>query len=442
VYPLRPNKIYAHEALRADPDAMVRLDRFLTSMARTRMDVDWYVHEEAARVSQETAAWRGDEAAPQWKFSQPIVFTRFACEGSHEDDPVFQNRPQDVPLHNLRYILGYMPAATPHHTPEMDAESCMTCWPAMFLASADGCPHGCVYCGAGRAGKALVIALNVEEYLEQGIRPVLEENPWQKCFLMMGSADIAALEPEYGLFEDYLNLLAEYEDRYGYCHTNGDNVDWVRDLTHRERLIAVWSLCSNEAAELLEPCAPSASSRIDAMARLCAMGVPVRVKLKPVLPIRGWRESYGRCLEELLTRTSPETLGFASIIWMDYERLCKLFPTELLDLEFVEAARLAQEEMKGNHHGPFPHAKREELYRFLIGEARRHSDRIPLFVSTETPEMWDALQDVIGQNPRKFLCGCNPVQGPGPRHLSSAVRASNYATNKEAQSLPLHKDPV
>ena len=271
----------------------------------------------------------------------------------------------------------------------------------------------------------MVIALNVGEYLERGIRPVLEKNPWQKCFLMMGSADIAALEPEYGLFEDYLNLLAEYEDRYGYCHTNGDNVDWTRDLTHRERLIAVWSLCSNEAAELLEP---------------CEMDVPVRVKLKPVLPIRGWRESYSRCLEELLTRTSPETLGFTSIIWMDYERLCRLFPTELLDPEFVEAARLGQEEMKDSRHGPFPHAKREELYRFLIGEARRHDDRIPLFVSTETPDMWDALQDVIGQNPRKFLCGCNPVQGPGPRHLSSAVSASNLQL-RDAQKLQLD-DPI
>ena len=48
--------------------------------------------------------------------------------------------------------------------------------------------------------------------------------------------------------------------------------------------------------------------------------------------------------------------------------------------------------------------------------------------------MGDALADVIGQNPRKFLCGCNPIQGPGPRHLASDVRASNYATNLEAQA--------
>jgi len=433
MYPLRPHRIYSHEALRVNPDAMERLDRFLGAMGRSREEVDWYTHEDGARVAAETAAWRGDETEADWKYSQPIVFTRFQCEGSHEDDPVFQARPQDTPLHNLRHILGYMPAATPHHTPEMDAESGMTCWPAMFLASVDGCPHGCVYCGAGRAGKAMVIALNVKEYLERGIRPVLEQNPWQKCFLMMGSADIAALEPEYGLFEDYLNLLSEYDDRYGYCHTNSDNVDWAGDLSHRERLIAVWSLCSNEAAELLEPCAPSASSRIDAMTRLADLGVPVRVKLKPVLPVRGWRESYAGCLEELLTRVAPETLGFTSLIWMDYERLCKVFDTSLLDEGFVEAARLGQEEMRDSRHGPFPHAQREEMYRFLIAEARRHNSRIPLFVSTETTRMWDALADVIGQNPRKFLCGCNPVQGPGPRHLASEVRASNYATNVAAE---------
>ncbi|MFC1526699.1 hypothetical protein ACFL6X_07815 [Candidatus Latescibacterota bacterium] len=442
MYPLRPSRIYSHEALRANADAMVRLGRFLAAMGRSEAEVDWYTHQDAVRVARETAAWQGDESAPNWKYSQPIVFTRFACEGSHEDDPVFQGRPQDAPLHNLRHILGYMPAATPHHTAEMDAESGMTCWPAMFLASVDGCPHGCVYCGAGRAGKAMVIALNVHEYLEGGIRPVLEANPWQKCFLMMGSADTATLEPEYGLFEDYLNLLAEYEDRYGYCHTNGDHVEWARDLTHRERLMAVWSLCSNEAAHLLEPCAPSASSRIDAMVRLGEMGVPVRVKLKPVLPVRGWRESYGRCIEELLTRVTPETFGFASLIWMDYERLCKVFDADLLDPEFVEAARLGQEEMKGSSHGPFPHVQREEMYRYLIAEARRHSSSLPLFISTETTKMWDALADVIGQNPRKFLCGCNPVQGPGPRHLPSTVRASNYATNMEAQSRLERSDPA
>ncbi|MCK5803579.1 MAG: hypothetical protein KAI66_12135, partial [Lentisphaeria bacterium] len=361
MYPLAPDKIYAHMDLKSIPDAMERLGRFLTTMGSSEDEVDWFAHQDAIRVSNEVTTWQGEHGTPEWKYKQPIIFTKFVLDGKLDDDPVFQNRPKDTPVFNLPMVLGYMPVFTPHHTPEKDAESGMTCWPAMFLASVHGCSHGCVYCGAGHGGKALIIALNVKEYLEQGIRKVIEDNPWQKCFLMMGSADVATLEPEYGLYEDYLNLLAEYEERYGYFHTNGDCVDWVADLTHKERVIAVWSLCSNEAADVLEPCAPSASSRIEAMAKLNAMGVPVRVKLKPILPVKNWRESYANCIKELLTKAKPETLGFTTMIWTSYERLCNILDTNLLDPEFVEAAREAQEEMKDSRHGPFPHAKREEM---------------------------------------------------------------------------------
>ena len=434
MYALDPDAVYVHQGLKNDPDALQRLERFLDSMGKTPAQVDWFAPADAVRVSREIAAWRPDFDRPDWKMRQPIVFTRIAVCGEPGDDPVIRNKPEGETLPYLDHILGYLPLFVPHHTPEKDAESGMVCWPSMFLASVHGCSHGCVYCGSGRDGKALIIGLNVREYLDRGIRRVIEDNPWQKCFLMMGAADIATLEPEYGLFEDFLTLLAEYEDRYGYMHTNGDCVDWVEGLTHRERLIGIWSLCSNEAAELLEPNAPSASSRIDAMAKLCAWNVPVRVKMKPVLPIRDWRASYADCIEELFRKTRPETLGFTSLIWWTVERLEKTLDVNLLDPTFVEAARAAREEMKDSRHGPFPHDKRAELYRFLIAEARRYDARIPLFVSTETARMWDELAPVIGQNPRKFLCGCSPIQGPGPRHLVSALKESNYRTNKEAEA--------
>ena len=432
MYPLRPEKIYAHEALRGNPDAMERMARFLASTHTSAADVDWFSPADAVRVSGELAGWRGDFGQPDWKFRQPIVFTNFALAGTAAEDPVIANKPEGESLYHLEYVLGYLPIFTPQHTPEKDADSGMVCWPSMFLASVNGCSHGCVYCGSGRGGKALIIALNVKEYLDKGIRRVIEDNPWQKCFLMMGSADIATLEPEYGLFEDFLNLLAEYDDRYGYFHTNGDCVDWVEGLTHRERVIGVWSLCSNESAALLEPCAPPASSRIEAMSKLCEWGVPVRVKMKPIIPIRDWRESYAGCIDELLAKAKPETLGFTTMIWSTFERLERILDTDRLDPEFVAAARDAQEEMKDSRHGPFPHEMRAEMYRFLIAEARKRDPDLPLFISTETARMWDELAPVLGQNPRKFLCGCNPVQGPGPRYVPSTLTESNYATNTSA----------
>ncbi|NCB64451.1 MAG: hypothetical protein EOM52_12835 [Clostridia bacterium] len=156
-----------------------------------------------------------------------------------------------------------------------------------------------------------------------------------------------------------------------------------------------------------------------------------RVKLKPVLPIRGWQESYAGTIEELLRKAKPETLGFTSLIWMDYERLTKTFDVNQLDPTFVEAAREAQATMTGKSHAPFPHEKRAELYRFLAHEARKYDAKLPLFISTETTEMWEELAPVLGQDPNRFFCGCNPVQGPGPHFVPSELNRSNYATNKE-----------
>ncbi|MEW6356504.1 MAG: spore photoproduct lyase family protein [Planctomycetota bacterium] len=435
MYVLKPDHIFAHEALKSKPDALERLRRFLNTMGRSEADVDWYAPTDVFRVSSEVAAWSPDKNAPQWKLRQPVVFTNFVTDGSTaEDDPILKNPPAGVALHKANYILGYMLPYTFHHTPEKDAESRTVCWPSKFLGSVAGCPHGCVYCGDGRGGKALVIALNVREYVDQVLRPILDDNPWQRCFLMIGmGADMATLEPEYGLYEDFLNLLSKYEDRYAYFHTNGDHVDWVERLTHRERLIGVWSLCSNEAAAVLEPCAPPASSRIDAMAKLNRWGVPVRVKMKPVLPVRGWQESYANCIKELLTTVKPETLGFTCLIWNSFEQLQKMLDTNLLDPTFIEAARNAQEEMKDSRHGPFPHSKRAETYRFLIREARKHAPKLPLFLSTETNEMWEELAPELGQKGRKFFCGCNPIQGPGPRFLKSDLTESNFRTNKKAR---------
>ncbi|MBT7303414.1 MAG: hypothetical protein HN849_28045, partial [Victivallales bacterium] len=77
MYPLNPDKVYAHEALRNNPDAMTRMRRFLTTMDVAEADVDWYAHDDAIRVSRELAAWRTDQSVPQWKYKQPIVFTRY-----------------------------------------------------------------------------------------------------------------------------------------------------------------------------------------------------------------------------------------------------------------------------------------------------------------------------------------------------------------------------
>jgi len=115
-------------------------------------------------------------------------------------------------------------------------------------------------------------------------------------------------------------------------------------------------------------------------------------------------------------------------MWMSYDALIKAIDVDLLDQEYVKAARDAVEEMDGVRTGPFPPHVRAEIYRFLINEVRRWDKDVLLYLSTETREMWDELKDELGQDPCLYVCACSSVAVPGKRlELSPELRYSTYS---------------
>jgi hypothetical protein len=290
-----------------------------------------------------------------------------------------------------------------------------------------GCPHACQYCGTGKHGQFLNVAVNIEEFMEVVVPRAVAKWPWQKCFRMMGwGADAITLEPEYGCIDLYTQTLAKY-DRFGYFHTASSNVDWIADLPRKDRLIAIFSVTTEAIARELEGGTGHAFDRFEAGKRLNAMGVPVRYKFKPTIPIANWREEYARAIEYALQVSDPESVGFCVIMWMSLEQVGALIPLEMLDQEYVQAAREAAAEMEGNVCAPFPHHVRKEIYQHLIRECRRWSDDVLLYVSTESREMWDELRDELGQNPNAFFCGCSSVAVPGRKlSLSPGCPHSTY----------------
>jgi DNA repair photolyase len=291
-----------------------------------------------------------------------------------------------------------------------------------------GCPHGCHYCGQGRAGKFIAIALNLEAYMERVVRPVIEANPWNVVFRMiLDGADLITFEPEYGLFDLFTRTLAEYENRWGHFHTSSGNVDWIAGLAHRDRLVGVWSTTCEAVARDFEPGTGMAIDRFEAARKCQAMGIPVRFKFKPVIPVVNWRQEYAQIIEQALARTRPESIGFCLYMWNSYEVMAASLNTELLEPEYVAAAEAEKEEMRKWRCGPFPHHVRKEIYRFLIAQVRRWDKKVLLYISTETREMWDELADELGQDPRRYVCACSSVAVPGRKlALSPAFRYSTY----------------
>ena len=422
MYHLRPWIIYVLDSALRDPDSRTRIERILKALGKEESDVAVFTREQAHDVARKIASWPGgsgrSDICPQHE--RALIFTRIVIDQNADDDPMLANRPEDVSEGILKAALGNLQLIRDTHPPAYDEAEDVVCWNTQDFGLMLGCPHGCHYCGMGKDSTFIAIGANVQEYVDKVVGPVIEKHPGQKCFRLLGwAADIITFEPEYGAFEAFLAKLSEYEDRYGYFHTAGDNVDWVRSVPHRDRLIGVWSLTCDSAAALIEPGSPSVVARIEAARRCLEWGVPVRFKFKPMIPVRNWREEYARAIEMVFARTRPESVGFCVLMWMSFDELEKKIDLNLLDPEYVAAARQAAGALREVRTGPFPHHVRAEIYRFLIEEARKYDKRIPLYISTESREMWDELSDQLGQNPRTFICGCNPIEAPGPRMIPS-----------------------
>jgi hypothetical protein len=421
MYDLQPLKLYVHERVHQQPHWLQRAERIVNALGRDRAEMTTITEESLPRVVAELQALWPPENPPDGvptPYLRPLVFTVLELDGpvGPDTDALVDACPEGTSSGLVNSLWGRTRLVRPTHPREADAEQDMVCWPTYDFGAMRGCPHGCLYCGEGHGGQRIALGCNLEEYMEQVVGPTIEEYPWQRCFRMIGfGADLTTFEPEYGLFDLFTRKLAEYEGRYGYFHTAGDNVDWIADLPHKDRLIGVWSLTCDAVVRRIEQGGAGAAARVEAGRRCQQMGLPVRFKFKPIIPVRNWREQYAPIIEQALTRAQPESVGLCVLMWKNYRDMVNDIDPDLLDPDMVDAARQAADRLEGVRTGPFPHEKRAEIYRFFIEQIRRHDADVPVYVSTESREMWDELGEELGQEAGTYVCGCGPVALPGRR---------------------------
>ena len=423
MYDLNPWRVHVLDKALEDPRARERMKRLLAAVGRSEEDVRIFTADQAPDVARETMEWHAEAKTRAGHHRErPWVFAPIFGEALDEEalQRLVADAPEGFPAAAYRTMLGYVEPVRDTHTPEKDCKLNQVCWRTQDFGVMWGCPHGCKYCGVGLGAPVVAIGLEIERYMDEVVGPTIEKFPGQKCFRLIGwGADIIAFEPEYGAFAAFLSKLAEYEDRYGYFHSGSDNVDWIETVPHRDRLIGVWSLTCDSASRTIEPSAPSPVARIEAAKKCRDWGVGVRFKFKPMIPVRNWREEYARLIKDIFTRVRPESVGFCVVMWMSLDGLAEKMDLDLLDPECVAAARYQAEAMEDVRTGPFPHETRAEIYRFLSREVRKYDEHVPIYVSTESREMWDEVGEDLGQNPRTFICGCNPIELPGPRMAPS-----------------------
>ena len=320
----------------------------------------------------------------------------------------------------LEHLLGYhtiswfnsgreseAPAPCPDHV-------CRCAWRLNIM---HGCPHRCCYCGLGKLVTALV---NIDDYLVK-LDELVKKNPWQTTYMYDDIAEAFALEPEQGGAAGLVEFFARLEERYLIVHTKSANVDFLEGLDHNGHTIIVWSLTPRTQSHVLERVAGTMEERIEAARRCQQWGYTIRYKFKPIIPVRGWRDEIAETVALLFERSQPDVISLFTLAWMKYEDLIKCVDPDLIDPEFLQAARQAAPEMKDTKVSPFPHEMRRKVYEFCFQEIRKHDADVPVSLSTETLEMWQDLSPMLGLTPGNYPCGCGPTSTPRLKTLPKSV---------------------
>ncbi len=435
MYNLHPVRVYYLDEVQSDPRMVARMERMIGAMQVPDTGVQEFSSDDVPEVLADLrTAWDADMVfeEPWGPWARPVVFTVQDLDGTKpEYEDIVERLPEGTGLSQVHQLLGHINPTQKYHQRQDDWDKNYVCWPTEDFGTMAGCPHGCQYCGTGKSSFYTAIGLNMEDFMDTVVPRLAAERPWQKCFRMIGwGADHIAWEPEYDVIGRYAAKLGEL-DRYGYFHSASANVDWLEDVEHRDRLIGIWSTSCDSMARELEPGSGPAIERIEAAAKCEAMGIPVRFKLKPMIPMANWREDYADLLEQMCKLTNPESIGFCVVMWNTIESLASKLNLDLLDQEYVQAAWDAAEEMQGVITGPFPHDVRAEIYHYLTDQVRRWDEEVPLYVSTESREIWDEMTDALGQRPESFFCGCSPVGMPGRKLAAS--KDCPHSTYKPAE---------
>lgn len=147
-----------------------------------------------------------------------------------------------------------------------------------------GCSHGCLYCYASSYIKDFFNPRPKKNFLEQ-VRRDIARIPRRSIINVSSSSDpYQPLELEHGYTRRLLELL---RDRYVVeIVTKSDLVTRDKDLlAGRRSLVSITiTTLDDSLARRLEPNAPPPSRRVKAVEELSQSGIPVVVRLDPIIP--------------------------------------------------------------------------------------------------------------------------------------------------------------
>jgi spore photoproduct lyase len=171
------------------------------------------------------------------------------------------------------------------------------------LAHANGCPFACDYCFLQltfRYARQRVVFNNRKDLLRQVEAFLKQPTP---AVLNAGElSDGLAFDDVTGLSKDLVALFSAQERHKLLFLTKSTTIRNLLEAPQHRNVIISFSVNAPQVSARFERAAPSPLERLKAAQECQRAGYEVRLRVDPIIPVKGWRQEYGELVTAMTER--------------------------------------------------------------------------------------------------------------------------------------------
>ena len=279
--------------------------------------------------------------------------------------------------------------------------------------ASNGCFYQCDWCYLKltyRANRPFITVYaqydKIQNQLEKRLRNVTAPITFNSGEL----ADSLALEHLTGAAQHFIPWFAQQDNGHLFLLTKGTNVNEILELPHNGHSIIAWSLNNDRVSRKFEIGAPSFERRIEAARKVQAAGYPLRLRLDPIVPFKGWQEAYAQTIKDIFQTLNPERItlgtlrfekgfvGMRDSIFTSGDPLPKILSgMKPMFSPMIAPGKISP--LVGKYS--YSENARTEIFRFAIQEIRKYSN-CTIALCKESKNVWEN----VGLNPSRCDCVC------------------------------------
>lgn len=259
-----------------------------------------------------------------------------------------------------------------------------------YLAHEHNCLFDCQYCYLqSYHDHAVPIVFVDREGLLTAIQEQLDAFPEHECYFHGGElVDNLALDHVTGFTAFIIPFFARLPRATLELRTKSHQVDPVLALPHQGRTILSWTFNPDWVIRFCEHGTASLTQRIQAAHRCQQAGYPIGLRLDPIIYYPQWEQDYQEMLAQIFQTLDPALISSCSLGLLRYmPDLGKIMR------ERFPKSRLWQGEFVRSTDGKYRYFRPLciYMYRRMIAWIKEVVPQVPLYLSMESPEIWEAV---------------------------------------------------